>query len=224
MRTTLLPFSLLAIVACGGASQAKFADTTATDVAWVEVPTVPFYEVVGHHAENAYDQVKTANWSAAQAAVDSLTSVVKTSKAPDTANHGTDLRVSLARLNTAVARRSRAQGLRDANQLTALGAALAASHNPQVPTSVTMLDYFGRELEIGAEANDAAQLSRAAAGIKTTWSGLRPQVVARGGTVEAARFDTVVANVAAARTPAQYARTATPVLDQVDVLESIFTQ
>lgn len=224
MRTIMLLSSLIAIVACGGTGNANYADTTATDVAWVGAPVTPFYEVIGHHAENAYDQVKASNWPAARAAVDSLNAAVTSSRAQDTLGHGRDLRASLARLNIAVAGHSRERGLRDANQLTELGASLAAAYNPPIPTSVTMLDYYGRELEIGAAANDAAQLSRAASGITAAWIGLRPQVVARGGNAEATRFDSVVAGVAAARTPAQYARTATPVLDQVDLLEGVFTK
>jgi hypothetical protein len=224
MRTIILLGSVVAVAACGGGGNANFADTTATTVAFVEAPATPFYEIVGHHAENAYDQVKAANWPAARAAVDSLNAAMRSSRAQDTLDHGTDLRAALARLDTAVTRRARGQGLRDANQLTQLGAAMAAPHNPPVPTSVTMLDYFGRELEIGAEARDAGQLSRAASGIREAWTGLRPQVVAHGGTAEAVRFDRVVADVAAARTPAQYGRTATPVLDQVDALEIVFTK
>lgn len=216
---------LLVIAACGrSADDAKPADTPTTTATPVGLTATPFYEVLGHHAEDAYDYVKTANWAAARASVDSLNPAVRGAQAQDIFGHEKEVSESLARLDSAVAQRSRAQGLREANLLTQLGALLAAAHDPQVPAAVTMLDFYGRELEIGAEVRDTAKLSHAAMAITNNWNQVRPLVVARGGTAEAARFDSVVANVTAARTPAQYARTATPLLDQVDALETVFSK
>jgi hypothetical protein len=228
MRITMLIVSVAAIAACSrGGPDTKPADTlkaaSSTTTTAVSAAAVPYYEVVGHHAENAYDYVKAADWGAARASVDSLKTAVEGSQPQDSAGHGAELRASLARLDSAVTQRSRLQGVREANHLTEIGAQLSTSHKPPVPVDVTMLDYYGRELEIGATANDNAQLSRAASAIRTTWNRLRPTVVARGGSTEATQFDKVVASVRAARTPAQYAKTAT-LLDQVDALEAVFTR
>lgn len=54
---------------------------------------------------------------------------------------------------------------------------------------MTVLDYHGRELEIWAEAADAAKLRETASAIQDTWKRLRPRVVSRGGNAEAAAFD-----------------------------------
>ena len=225
MRATLTILSAAVLAACrGGAADTKPADTLTTTTTSSATQAVPFYEIIGHHAENAYDYAKAGDWAAARASVDSLSAGVSASQVQDTAGKGAALGQSVARLDSAVSQRSRARGMREANHLTELGAELSASHNPPVPAAVTLLDYYGRELEIGAEARDTAQLSTAAAAIATSWKQLRPQVVSRGGSAEATRFDRVVASVAAARTPAQYGKTATPLLDEVDALEAVFTR
>ncbi len=218
-----IALAVVGIAACNpGTGDAKRADTMTAATTPVTTPATPFFEVLGHHAENAFDYVKTSDWSAARASVDSLTAAMASAGPQDTVGHGVDALASLARLDSAVTQRSRAQGQRVANHLTHIGALLSAAHSPAVPAYVTMLDYYGRELELGAEAKNMAQLSRAALSIRTTWNEVRPQVVERGGTAEAARFDSTVAKINAARTPAEYGRTATPVLDQVDELEAVF--
>ena len=221
------PFALgfLAIAACGRrASDATLADAQRSVSTSTTVPASPFFEVLGHHAENAYDQVKLSDWGAARVSVDSIAAAMRTLQAPDTVNQSAELRASLASLDTAVTGHSRTQGLRDANYLTKLGAILSVGHRTVVPADVTMLDYYGRELEIWAEARDNAKLAQTASAIKQTWEELRPGVIERGGAAQALRFDSVVARVTSARTPAQYEKTVTPVLDQVDVLEAVFTK
>ena len=210
---------LVAVAGCGGvASDSESSDTKTGG----KTTATPFYQLLGHNAENAYDYVKAGDWTKARASVDSLSAAARGAQAKEIFGHERDLSESLARLDTAVTQRSRAQGLREANMLTQLGALLAAANDPPVPAAVTMLDFYGRELEIGAETKDAAKLSNAASAIRNIWDQQRPIVVARGGTAEAARFDSVVANVSAARTPAQYAGTVTPLLDEVDALEAVF--
>jgi len=223
----LLTLGFLAIAACGRrASDASPADTLTSASAPATRPSAatPFFEVLGHHAESAYDQVKLADWAAARASVDALITATRTVQPQDTINEGAELRASLASLDSSVTRRSRTQGLRDANYLTKLGAILSSGHGTVVPADVTMLDYYGRELEIWAEAKDTAKLAETASAIKQTWAELRPGVIERGGAAQALRFDSVVARVTSSRTPAQYGKSATPVLDQVDVLEAVFTK
>ena len=225
MRTTLLIPSLLVIAACnGGSSDTRSANAPATTTTTTSTATVPFFEVIGTHGENAYDHVNTSDWAAARASVDSLITAMRKNGGANAGTYYTDLLESVSRLDTAVNLHSRIDGLRYANHVTGIGARLAEGENTPVPAAVTMLDYYGRELEIGALAADTTQLSRAAFGISTTWAGLRPQVVTRGGDNEALRFDTVVRAVTASKTPPQYAKVATPVLDQVDALEAVFTR
>jgi hypothetical protein len=57
--------------------------------------------------------------------------------------------------------------------------------------------------------------------MRQTWDALRPSIEAKNAT-EAKRFEVLVAQVEGARAPADYARVATPVLDEVDNLEKLF--
>jgi len=219
-----LAIGSIVIVGCGrGSGDAKPADTAASaPTSGITTAAVPFYDVLGQHAEDAYDYVKIADWTAARASVDSLNATIRSAQSQDTVGHGVEALESLSKLDSAVARRSRAEGLHEANRLTQIAALLGAAHDPRVPAYVTLLDYYGRELEIGAGAKDTARLSRAALAIRTTWNEVRPKVVGRGGTAEAARFDSLVAQVTSARTPGEYGKAATPLLDQVDSLEGVF--
>ena len=214
----------IVIAGCGrGSGDANPADTlTASTSSGITTAAVPFYDVLGSHAEDAYDYVKIADWKAARASVDSLNATMLRAQSQDTVGHGAEALESLSKLDSAVARRSSAESMHEANRVTQIAALLGAAHDPRVPAYVTLLDYYGRELEIGSGAKDTARLSRASLAIRTTWNEVRPKVVARGGTAEAARFDSLVAQVTAARTPGEYGKAATPVLDQVDSLEGVF--
>jgi hypothetical protein len=57
--------------------------------------------------------------------------------------------------------------------------------------------------------------------MRQTWDDLRPAIESHSA-AEAKTFDGLVARVESAKTPAQYAREATPVLNEVDTLEKIF--
>jgi hypothetical protein len=218
----------VALAACGRrgreAERAETVIVVSAPATTAGAPHEPFFDVLGHNAENAYDQIKAADWGAARASVDSIRAGMLETQPQDTANRGADLRRSLDRLDSAVVHRSRRQALSAANYLTKLGALLALGHDAAMPPEVTLLDYYGRELEIWAEARDSVKLSETAVALRGTWDELRPRVVERGGTDEAEQFDSVVASVIAARTPAQYGKTASPVLDQVDMLEVVFNR
>lgn len=184
----------------------------------------PAVEALGHFAEDAYDQAKLGQWTRAQHAVDSLGAAARTltpAQRP-TAPSGADVQTSVDALARSVSAHDRAAALRDANHLTAVGARLSDGYHPQIPADVTMLDYYGRELEIWATANDLPKLQMTSAAMRRNWDAVRPAVLARGGATESAQFEALVQRVEAAKTPAAYGALATPVLDAVDVLEAVF--
>jgi hypothetical protein len=57
--------------------------------------------------------------------------------------------------------------------------------------------------------------------MRQTWDSLRPAITAKSAT-ETKKFDALVAQVESAKTPADYARAATPLLNEVDSLEKLF--
>lgn len=185
---------------------------------------------VGHHGENVYDMAKAGKWPAARASTDSLRAAM--AAIPDTGAAQTrsarsaraQLETTLASLDRAVTSRNSTDALRASNQVTELGARLAAPYNPRVPADVTLLDYYGRELEVWAAAKDMDKLRSTAAAMRQTWDALRAQLEARGGGAEAGRFESLVARVQNATTPAAYGALAGPVLAEVDNLEAVFTR
>lgn len=183
----------------------------------------PAIEALGHHAENAYDMARTSDWPRARASVDSLRSAIDSLPT----GSGPELqaaRTTLQELDRAVAARSRRPALVAANRLTELGARLASAHAPLVPAEVTLLDYYGRELEIRAAEGDLARLRVTGDSIRVTWAAVKPRVEQRGGTAEAAAFEALVQKIGLARTAADFGAVATPVLDEVDRLEAVFTR
>jgi hypothetical protein len=111
--------------------------------------------------------------------------------------------------------------MREANQVTINVADMTAAYKLSVPVEVTRLDYYGRELEVWAQVQDANKLQATAREMRRTWNSLKPTIEARSAT-EAKTFDAMVAQVESARTPAGYAREATLVLNEVDNLEKLF--
>lgn len=223
-----VPAVVIAIGACQKASPpSRAADSAATVSATPPViadPVPPPIAAVGHLAENAYDFVLAGDWTKSRAAADSLRNAVA---AIDTAglDHAIlgQLRAENDALQRSVAAGSKSKALVQANALTASAARLAAPFGPRVPAEVTLLDHYGRELEIWSAAKNEKQLLATARAITATWKTLRPSVSARDSS-EAVRFGDLVTRVENARTIPDYAALAKPVLDAVDLLEGVFTR
>lgn len=184
----------------------------------------PSIVAIGHHAENAYDMVKTAKWPLAQAAVDTLNSAFSSLPGGTDDALIPDARRALDSLSRAVIARDQAAAAVWANRLTDFGARMSVAFGPPIPVAVTLLDYYGRELEIWSARRDVDRLERVRAAIDSTWKDLQPQVEQRGGTVESAGFARLVDRLGRARSPADFAALATPILDDVDKLEAVFSR
>jgi len=89
---------------------------------------------------------------------------------------------------------------------------------------VTLLDYYGRELNLWAAEGNTARLNEARSKLRETWDAVRPEVAAKGGATEAAQFDALVAKLARATLPKDFTAAAGPILDSVDALENVFTR
>lgn len=176
----------------------------------------------GEYAENVYDAAKAKDWKTADeklaALKDSTAQLGGTSGVGDL---GT-LRADTAALEKAVGARDQQAALLASNKATFDAANLSASFDNPVPVAVTKLDYYGRQVEVQAASGDTAALKQTAAEVKSTWDGVRAQVVKNGGAAEAKKFDGLVAQLQQANTPGQYGKLATPILDQVDYLEKVF--
>jgi hypothetical protein len=177
----------------------------------------------GEYGENVYDYAKANDWKNADAKLAALRDAVKSVRAEvKNQSEAIDrLDTNVAALDRAVTTKDRQAAMREANQVTLAVADMTAAYKLSVPVEVTRLDYYGRELEVWAQAHDANKLQATASEMRQTWDSLRPQIEAHSKT-QAKTFDALVARVESARTAADYARVATPVLNEVDNLEKLF--
>jgi len=179
---------------------------------------------VAEFGETLYDAAKANKWADAAAIMDSLDRVAKSLSAGVTSRSADALELPrvLDSLRQAVSARQRVPTLQLSNRVTYLAAKVSAGYHPQIPSDIALLDYSGRELEVWSARRSASMLIRTAAELRRTWDAARPDVVRHGGTAEAEKMDSLVARVASAKTAADYGRVATPILDHVDVLESLY--
>lgn len=182
----------------------------------------PAVEALGHHGENAYDFAKTGAWANADASVDSLRTALAPLATTATAEEIAQVRESFGALERAVTARQSRVASAAANHLTELGARVSMRFGPRVPADVTLLDYYGREIEIAAGASDLARMRQVRDSISVVWRRLEEHVEERGGAGEADRFAKLVQQVSQARTVAGFLALAKPILDEVDKLEAVF--
>jgi hypothetical protein len=177
----------------------------------------------GEYGENVYDYAKANDWKNANTKVAALKDAVKTVRTDVKKQSAAVDRLdgNVSALDRAVTAKDRQTAMREANQVTIDVADMTAAYKLTVPVEVIRLDYYGRELEVWAQAQDANKLQATAREMRRTWDSLRPSVEAHKA-AEAKRFDALVAQVESAKTSADYARVATPVLNEVDNLEKLF--
>ncbi len=72
--------------------------------------------------------------------------------------------------------------MHEANEVTLDVANMTAAYKLNVPVEVTRLDYYGRELEVWAQAQDTNKLQAAAREMRQTWDSLRPRIEAQSKT------------------------------------------
>ena len=174
----------------------------------------------GEYGENTYDMAKINNWGKAAEKVNKLKQ--SQSQMADANIKSPELDIAITSLEKDVAAKDRPAALHDSNQVTFVIADLTAKYNPQIPVEVTKLDYYGRELEIWSMAKDEAKLKSTAAAMRSIWNAVKPMVEAKGGGKQAQTFEALVVKADTARTIEDYAKVATPILDEVDNLEKVF--
>ena len=180
----------------------------------------------GEYAEDIYDAAKACNCKSAETLYAKLQSAVKRVKTDvnDQKANKNKLDKAVAELGSAVKSKNKQSAMESANTITYIAAEMSRPYAQVVPVEVTELDYYGRELEIWSAAKNMTRLQQAASGMRTAWQTVRPRVISHGGTAQARKFDSLMSQLAKAQTPADYGRLATPILDQVDMLEQVFTK
>ena len=176
---------------------------------------------VGEHGELVYDAAKVRDWSKTTADLAKLKAAAQRLRM-DLRESPDELAEVLAELEAAVTTKDKQATMRQANRVTLTAANMTVPFHPAVPPEVIRLDYLGRELEIWAEAKDASKLHTTAADLTRTWESVRPAVESRGATALSKEFTDLVTRVRSARSPNEFRRLASRVLEAVDRLESVF--
>ena len=111
-----------------------------------------------------------------------------------------------------------------ANGVSGLMPTLYAHFDDPVPPSVLALDYLDREAQLRSLAGQRGRVPPIVARLQSTWSALRPRVVASGGSREASAFDRHVASMKrlAHASGARLRSEAVNGLNLVDEIEVVF--
>lgn len=208
----------IAVIAIFGLSGCSTVSSNANN------PVPPALVDAGEYGENIYDLAKANDWPAASEKLDALKKTTHQLRGRvKNSGQWAKLGGAIKRLEEAVAMKDRQATMREANQVTFIVAGMTTPFQRANPVEITLLDYYGRELELGAAANDEAELKQTAIDMQQAWNAVLPSIIAHGGKREARNFGELVARVEAAKSPADYGRLATPVLDEVDNLEKLYT-
>ena len=188
-----------------------------------KLPT-PLFDV-SEDSEDLYDQAYAANWTKARTATVKIERDAATlaRTQPQLGARAARLQSLVTAVKRQIAAKDRPAALHDINQMTRLTIEMGAAYPQPIPTPVSLLDYYGRELQVWSVAGDKARLRSTVSALEATWQSVRPQVVARkGGASAARRFDALVSRAKAAKTTGAVLPVAAPILDEVDKLENVF--
>ncbi len=180
---------------------------------------------VSEDSEDLYDQAYAANWNEASTALAKISGDNATLRKtePSLGKRSAGVATLAVAVKRDIAAKDRPAALRDINQMTRLTIEMGAAYAAPIPVEVSLLDYYGRELQVWAIAGNKAQLQSTLSALQTTWQRVRPQVVARPNGAQAARsFDAMVSRAKSAHSPAGVSQVAAPLLEEVDRLENVF--
>jgi hypothetical protein len=113
------------------------------------------------------------------------------------------------------------------NRLSAPMARLYAIYKPPVPVTLLDLDHLGREVLLDARAADMQRATTDLDALSSRWTAFRAQVIAAGGTAQAAQMDGTLnqaRNAIAANDPAALELAAVAEAEAVDVIENLFAR
>jgi hypothetical protein len=179
---------------------------------------------IGAAAAEIFDAARTATWPDASASLDTLRESIQTLPTsglpPDLV---AQLRMRTADLARGVKGRRRVAAMDAANSITRLAGELSSSYETAIPFKVVLLDYYGRQLELGLTASRPAMMRQAAADLRQTWNSVEPTILRRGGVEDARRFTDIVVQIEGARRPADFVAPVRAELAAVDRMQKIFT-
>ncbi|RYX81241.1 hypothetical protein EON83_24975 [bacterium] len=179
---------------------------------------------IGESGENAYDDALAGKWNSLSRVAKRIalsTATLPAQWRPLRDQYHVSSRVS--ELQAAARSHNKWKAAEAANQVTLFAARLEEPTKPLIPTAITLLDVYGRELQIAVGQNDSGAARKTLGTLDSTWNQVRPRVVGARGTVAAKRFDGALRYAHVARFGSALAKASVSILDEVDVLEKVFT-
>ena len=178
---------------------------------------------IGDAAAQLFDAARQGNWKNADIALETMT----TSRAAlpsrwSTPDLASQLSSALAAVEASVSARQRLHTMDVANSITRLVADLSSEYRMPVPYALLLLDYYGRELELGIAAGDPTRLAQATADLQQTWNRFERTILQAGAIDEARRFTDTVAELVDARVPGDFIAPTRAELVAVDALKRLF--
>jgi hypothetical protein len=180
---------------------------------------------IGESSENIYDYAKIGKWGKANTDLKQLNRAFGKYKSSSSATDRafvSDLEKQINALSQSVSSRVRFGSMQTANSLTYKTAKFTADLNAPVPLEVTLLDYYGRELEIGSLFDNTNQVKFSVSKIHSTWNAVRSSVIDAEGGTEATSFDNLISKLEKPNSLKRFSKLAIVVLDKADVLETLF--
>ena len=178
---------------------------------------------IGELAKDLFDAARTSNWSNVAGAVQSLKESISVLSSPRLKPDLTaQLRSRISDLERSAKARRRVQSMDFANSITRLVAELSAPYQTEIPYEIVLLDYYGRQLQLGLVASRPSTLKQATADLRQTWNAVEPSILRRGHVDDARRFTDIVVQLEGATHPSDFVAPVRAELAAVDRLEKIF--
>jgi hypothetical protein len=127
-------------------------------------------------------------------------------------------------LEDSVTARRRVQSMDFANSITRLVADLSSPYQAEIPYKIVLLDYYGRQLELGLAEPRPSTLKQATADLRQTWNSIEPSIMRRGHADDARRFTDIVVQLEGAKRPADFVAPVRAELAAVNQLGQMFKQ
>jgi hypothetical protein len=174
-------------------------------------------------ATQIFDAALLSHWPDADVAARSITNAaLELPTVWSTPDLGARLVQRIAEVAEAVSARQLVRTLDLANGITRLAADLSSGDQTPIPYALALLDFYGRELELGIAAGDQNRLTRATADLQQTWNRFELTVLQHGAIDDARLVTDSVAQLVGARVPADFVEPTRAELTAVDSLKRLF--
>ena len=178
---------------------------------------------IGESAAVVFENARALNWGEAsatgQALYESAATLSVSALPPDLAAR---LKSRVAYLRRSVKAADCVRSMDAANSITHVVADICSPYQSQIPYKIVLLDYYGRQLELGLVASRPSTIKRATADLRQTWRSVERAVLQHGDVDDARRFTDIVAQIDGARRPADLVVPVRAELAEVDRLKKIF--